>query len=194
MSHDDEDRPTPPDGWRRLHWGDDQRVHIGAQSRRDRRAPALGVPVQGPAKERDTDPIDLLLVEELEPEDHARVERLRRDSRDPYIQLWNLAKATVRRTRSEERSSREMADAVSTAIAEQGKVLGALQTDARVVKWIGGILAPIILAVLAWGALRVLAQAESGGETRIKIQRLEQDMQRCLYQSTARAPAHEGPP
>lgn len=162
---------------------------------RRRRGETVPPPID---EERDTDeitsPIDLLLNEDIQ-QDSDPVERLRRDSRDPYSLIYNLAEALTEEKKRERSSDKARADQLMqildrapnrAALELQDDVAQLKATEAKRAKgrrWLLGVTGTVLVAAL--GALLtgiglMISKAEHEGENRAEMQRLKQDVQLLL--------------
>lgn len=184
---------------------DDERAMLGSEIRRRAAlAPPSGVPMIGdiePDTGEVTSPIQLLLPEDVAPDAHERaVDRLRRDSRDPYALIYNLAEALTKKKRDDLSANKARADqlleildrAPNKAAIDLQDDVAALRRDAASRsswrRWLMGIAGAVLVAAL--GALGtgiglMRSSAEQEGETKIRLMRLEQDVQQLLHDERA---------
>jgi hypothetical protein len=184
MSSDDDE--TPPRGKVRpgSHWGDADRA-LASQTRRK-----LEQSRSYPKHEADdavTAPLDLLLDSDLEPDDTAAINRLRRDSSDPYEQLWRLTKGFTREKERERSASRQIEGAVIAAIKSHDDTMVAMRSDLRDLQrsWksarlVVGIVLTTAIGSLGTGIGLMLSRASDDGAAHSRMQRLEQDVQQLL--------------
>jgi hypothetical protein len=129
MADDEDDfeqKPTPPP-----RTGNTARSWRMSDSERDRhrRTWVRGVPVVRPEPADEvTAPLELLLNGQLDVDDYAQIEALRRSADDPYVLVMNLAKAISRHRDKERSGSREIEIKVVKAIEAQTKEAAAQST------------------------------------------------------------------
>lgn len=171
-------------------------------NRRRARRPLYGVPVvtdtdaEPPARTAtDTSPFDLL-VRDDDGSDERRetARRLRGDSRDPYDLITNLTYWAKSKALGP-----ELERQVIEAIHVQAREMKALRSAMKLVKWIGGILASLILPALAAAVPKLWALAEQRGEERVLKQQLEDRIRRLEERPNPSpaprwAPDFKGPP
>jgi hypothetical protein len=125
MADDEDDfeqKPTPQPRSSREKWrmSDSERD-------RHRRTWVRGVPVVRPEPDDEvTAPLELLLNGQLDVDDYAQVEALRRSSDDVHVLLLNLARAITRHREKEKSGSKEIERQVVAAISEQARQMAVL--------------------------------------------------------------------
>jgi hypothetical protein len=130
MADDEDDfeqKPTPPP-----RTGNTPRSWRMSDSERDRhrRTWVRGVPVVRPEPADEvTAPLELLLNGQLDVDDYAQIEALRRSADDPYVLVMNLAKAISRHRDKERSGSREIEAKVIKTIGDQAARLASLEAD-----------------------------------------------------------------
>jgi hypothetical protein len=137
-----------------------------------------------------TSPVELLLETDLEPEDVQVVERLRRDSQDPYEMILKVAKVQRRdrvRARKEKSGVGELGQQVANAINSQAAATRILQAKVEKLEkpwsWLRAI--AMVLLIPALGAIvtgvgLMVSHAKDDGENKAIQQRLQQDVQQLL--------------
>jgi hypothetical protein len=125
MADDEDDfeqKPTPPRA------GTSPRAWRMSDSERNRHKRWVsGVPsVMPEPSDEVTAPIELLLNGQLDADDYAQAERLRRSSDDPYVLLLNLARAVTRHREKERSGSKDVEKQVVAAISEQARQMSLL--------------------------------------------------------------------
>lgn len=127
MSKDDEDdfesKPTPSGR------GSTSKTWRMSESERHRhkRTWVRGVPVVRPEPDNEvTAPLEMLLNGQLDVDDYAQVEALRRSSDDVYVLLMNLARALSRYREKDKSGSQEIASQVAAAVDEQSRQMSVL--------------------------------------------------------------------
>jgi hypothetical protein len=126
VANDDdfENKPTPPP-----RVGSTPKTWRMSDSERERhrRAWVRGVPVVRPEPDDEiTAPLELLLNGQLDVDDYAQVEALRRSSDDVYVLLLNLARAISRHRDKDRSGSKEVERQVLAAIEKQSSEMAAL--------------------------------------------------------------------
>jgi len=197
MSTDDDDfeiKPTPSRG---THTGHTPKSYRLTEQERamQRRRPGVPVVRPDPADEV-TAPIALLINGQLETDDYAQIEALRRSTDDPYVLLMNLAKAMSRHRDKEQSSSRGIEKQVLAAIEEQSKNttemanrISNLETDGRETKRKLGFAqkvaaGAITIAIAAAGGLLSKIWDRAGDEREAKVKQvyMQQDIDRLTKQ------------
>lgn len=187
----------------RKQWGvDSERARHRQTSPRGMASIAESISM-GRDRDEITEPIDLLLDSELEPDDASIVERLRRDSQDPYEMILKLAKSQRKQKVKEQSGLTQLESAVVQAIQYQERAMrdvlarvGGLEVKVaesqRPWKWLraiaGALLIPALGAIITGMGL-MLSRSEHEGESTIRMQRMESDVQELLREARHRSPA-----
>jgi hypothetical protein len=119
-----------------------------------------------------TSPVDLLLDDDVKDDD--AVERLRRDSRDPYALIYNLSEAVTREKRR---------NAARVLHAKVAKLVEESDRRAKERKWLLGVVGTVLviaLGALGTGVQLMISKAEREGKNEIRLDRAEQDIQKLL--------------
>lgn len=182
MTDDDgddfDDKVTPGHGTGAGHTPKSWRMS-DAERERHRRKWASGVPVVRPEPADEvTAPIELLLNGQLDVDDYAQVEALRRSADDVYVLMLNLARAISRHRDKEKSGQKEIEKQVVAAIDKQARQMADLSAQVadvagrnasvegtiKSVKGIGWKAAVAVVTALVGSAAAIIATLQAKAE------------------------------